>query len=210
MLRQQGQGLSMTSADMNIPLEEVEKIRALPGVAFALPVGQNLEMGGGGGLGIRQLEGINYAEFAAATKLRIIAGQPLPDAGDVAIIDFKEAASKKLKVGDKLRALQDRELTIVGIYEPEMGARVKAYDPIANDVCARQHPDLKIEYAGNAVDLAEDCDALVIVTEWEEFRYLDLDKVGEVMHSKVLIDGRNVLDPEAVKAAGFNYRGIGR
>lgn len=92
----------------------------------------------------------------------------------------------------------------------EMGARVKAYDPIANDVCARQHPDLKIEYAGNAVDLADDCDALVIVTEWEEFRYLDLDKVGEVMHSKVLIDGRNVLDPEAVKAAGFKYRGIGR
>jgi UDPglucose 6-dehydrogenase len=92
----------------------------------------------------------------------------------------------------------------------EMGARVKAYDPIANDACARQYPDLKIEYAGNAVDLAEDCDAVVIVTEWEEFRYLDLNKVGEVMHSKVLIDGRNVLDPEAVEAAGFKYRGIGR
>lgn len=92
----------------------------------------------------------------------------------------------------------------------EMGARVKAYDPIANDVCARQYPDLKIEYAANAVDLAEDCDAVVIVTEWDEFRYLDLQKVGDVMHAKVLIDGRNVLDPEAVEAAGFKYRGIGR
>jgi len=92
----------------------------------------------------------------------------------------------------------------------EMGARVKAYDPIANEVCAKQHPDLKIEYANDAVSLAEDCDAVVIVTEWEEFRYLDLVKVGEVMNAKVLIDGRNVLDPKAVEAAGFKYRGIGR
>jgi UDPglucose 6-dehydrogenase len=92
----------------------------------------------------------------------------------------------------------------------EMGARVKAYDPIANEVCAKQYPELKIEYASNAVSLAEDCDAVVIVTEWEEFRYLDLAKVGEVMNSKVMIDGRNVLDPAAVEAAGFKYRGIGR
>ncbi len=125
MLRQAGQGLSLTSADMNIPLTEIEKVRTVPGVAYAMPVGQNLEMGGGSGLGLRQLEGINFAEFAAATKLRIIAGQPLPSSGDVAIIDFKEAESKKLKVGDTLMALQGRELTIVGIYEPEMGARVK-------------------------------------------------------------------------------------
>ncbi|MEP7338156.1 MAG: UDP-glucose/GDP-mannose dehydrogenase family protein [Acidobacteriota bacterium] len=92
----------------------------------------------------------------------------------------------------------------------EMGAHVKAYDPIANEVCAKQYPDLKIEYANDAVSLAEDCDAVVIVTEWEEFRYLDLEKVGEVMNSKVVIDGRNVLDPAAVEAAGFKYRGIGR
>ena len=92
----------------------------------------------------------------------------------------------------------------------EMGARVKAYDPIANEACAKQHPDLKIEYASDAVSLAEDCDAIVIVTEWEEFQYLDLEKVGEVMNGKVLVDGRNVLDPAAVEAAGFKYRGIGR
>ncbi len=92
----------------------------------------------------------------------------------------------------------------------EMGARVKAYDPIANDACRAQHPDLKIEYAGDSLSLADDCDAIVIVTEWEEFRYLDLDRVGEMMHNKVLIDGRNVLDPDVVAKAGFVYRGIGR
>jgi len=92
----------------------------------------------------------------------------------------------------------------------EMGARVKAYDPIANEACHRQYPELKIEYAPNAIELAEDCDAVVVVTEWEEFRYLDLNQIGEVMNQKVLVDGRNVLDPEAVEAAGFKYRGVGR
>src|SRR5262249_34943123 len=92
----------------------------------------------------------------------------------------------------------------------EMGARVKAYEPIANETCRLQHPDLKIEYAEDAIRLAEDCDAIVIVTEWEEFQYLDLDRVKDVMHNRVLIDGRNVLDPEAVVFAGFTYRGIGR
>jgi UDPglucose 6-dehydrogenase len=92
----------------------------------------------------------------------------------------------------------------------DKGARVKAYDPIANEACRRLRPELKIEYAANVMALAEDCDAIVIVTEWEEFRYLDLNQIGEVMNAKVLIDGRNVLDPEAVEAAGFKYRGIGR
>ncbi len=92
----------------------------------------------------------------------------------------------------------------------EMGARVKAYDPIANEVCRRQYPDLKVEYSATAMELAEDCDAIVIVTEWEEFRYLDLDQIGEVMNQKMLVDARNVLDPEAVTRAGFKYRGIGR
>src|SRR5262245_23207116 len=59
----------------------------------------------------------------------------------------------------------------------EMGARVKAYDPIANDACRSQNPELKIEYADDAISLAEDCDAIVIVTEWEEFKYLDLEQI---------------------------------
>ena len=106
--------------------------------------------------------------------------------------------------------LRDAPALEIAMQLLEMGARVKAYDPIANDVCRAQHPDLKIEYAGDAIGLADDCDAIVIVTEWEEFRYLDLDQVGEVMRNKVLIDGRNVLDPDAVLKAGFVYRGIGR
>ena len=63
--------------------------------------------------------------LAAATgNLRIVEGQPLPQSGHVAIIDYKEAANHRIKVGDKIRALE-RDLTVVGIYEPEVGARVK-------------------------------------------------------------------------------------
>jgi putative ABC transport system permease protein len=124
MLRQGGQGISMTSADMTISESDVEAVRAVPGVAAATPVGQNIEMGASGGLGIRQIDGIDFQSFSAASNLRIAEGRPLPQSGDFAIIDFREAA-KGVKVGDKIKALQGRELTVVGIYEPEAGARIK-------------------------------------------------------------------------------------
>ncbi|HKQ73848.1 MAG TPA: FtsX-like permease family protein [Blastocatellia bacterium] len=124
MLRHSGQGLSLTSADMTIPVSDVEAVRAAPGVAMATPVGQNLEMGASGGLGIRQIDGIDFPSFAAASKLRIIEGEPLPQSGDFAIIDFNHAASRKIRVGDKIKGLE-RELTVVGVYEPEAGARIK-------------------------------------------------------------------------------------
>jgi UDPglucose 6-dehydrogenase len=92
----------------------------------------------------------------------------------------------------------------------ELGAKVKAYDPIANEDCRQQYPDLRIEYAENVLSLATDCDALVIVTEWEEFQHLDLSSLREVMNGNVIIDGRNVLDRQAARAANFKYRGIGR
>ncbi len=92
----------------------------------------------------------------------------------------------------------------------EMGAKVKAYDPIANEHCQKQYPDINIEYAENVESLARDCDAIVLVTEWEEFKHLDLQKLKEVMNGNVIIDGRNVLDQQAVRDANFIYRGIGR
>lgn len=124
MLRQGGQGLSLTAADMVIPTSDLEKIRGIPGVAIATPVGQNLEMGASGGVGIRQLDGIEFESFAAASKLRIVQGEPLPSAGDVAIVDIKEATNRQLKVGDQIKGL-GRDFTVVGIYEPEAGGRIK-------------------------------------------------------------------------------------
>lgn len=124
MLRQGGQGLSMTSADMTIPLKNLSQVLSVPGVAVATPVGQHLEMGGKNGLGLQQIDGIEFASFTAASRLRVTSGEPLPPSGDVAIVDAKYALNNKAKLGDKVKAL-GRELTIVGIYEPESGARIK-------------------------------------------------------------------------------------
>jgi len=124
MLRQAGQGLSLTSADMTIPIDAVDQVRAIPGVAIATPVGQNLEMGGGSGVGIQQIDGIQFDTFQAASLMKIIQGASLPSSGDVAIVDVKYALDRKTKVGDKINAI-GREFTVVGIYEPESGARIK-------------------------------------------------------------------------------------
>lgn len=124
MLKQGGQGLSLTSADMTLPIHDVDLVRAVPGVAIATPVGQNLEMGGGSGLGIRQIDGIEFDTFAQATRIRIVQGEPLPASGDVAIVDVKEFNGKKLKLGDKIK-WSGRELAVIGVYEPEAGARIK-------------------------------------------------------------------------------------
>jgi putative ABC transport system permease protein len=124
MLRQGGQGLSLTSADMIIPVSEIDAIRSIPGIAVVTPVGQKLEMGGTGGLGVQQTDGIEFDSFTAASQLRITQGQPLPGSGDFAIVDVQYALDNKMKPGDKVNVL-GRDFTVVGIYEPESGPRIK-------------------------------------------------------------------------------------
>ena len=91
-----------------------------------------------------------------------------------------------------------------------MGARVKAFDPIANEVCFNLRPDLDIVYAESAEDLVEGCDAVVLVTEWDDFKRLDPKRVSELMAGDLFIDARNVVDPEALRRAGLRGEGIGR
>lgn len=92
----------------------------------------------------------------------------------------------------------------------QMGARVRAYDPIAMSACRQQHPDLRISYCADAQSVAEHADALVLVTEWPEFGSLDLIDMAKRMNRAVLVDGRNLFDPARARTAGFDYAGIGR
>lgn len=117
------QGLSFTSMPLILPVQMAEKIKRLPGVAHVALVGQQLEMKGESGLGIRQIDGVEFASLAAMSNLRIVAGQALPSTGDFMIVDTRYAEGHKTKLGDKLMAL-GREFTIVGIYSPETGARM--------------------------------------------------------------------------------------
>lgn len=90
----------------------------------------------------------------------------------------------------------------------ENGARVRAYDPAAMAHAERLLPGVKL--TDNAYAAVEGAHCLVILTEWNEFKEMDLARVKSLMRSPLMIDGRNIYDPAKVKALGFTYRGIGR
>jgi UDPglucose 6-dehydrogenase len=90
-----------------------------------------------------------------------------------------------------------------------LGTKVKAYDPIVSQTGMR-HGLTGVLVETDPERLADACDALVLVTEWEQFRNFDYAKMAKLMNNPVLIDGRNYLDPKELENAGFRYVGIGR
>jgi UDPglucose 6-dehydrogenase len=133
------------------------------------------------------------------------------------------------KLQEKLFILKGRTIGLLGLaFKPDtddlrdapslqiaerllqMGVRVNAYDPIAMQACRENHPALRIHYCESPEEAAEDADALVLVTEWKQFAALDLRNLAKRMAHAILVDGRNLFDPEAARQAGFDYCGIGR
>ena len=90
-----------------------------------------------------------------------------------------------------------------------LGAKVKAYDPIVSQ-SGLSHGLSGVIIEGNAEMLADGCDALVLVTDWQEFMKLDYQKMVTLMAHPVMIDARNCLNPKTLQEAGFHYLGIGR
>jgi UDPglucose 6-dehydrogenase len=88
------------------------------------------------------------------------------------------------------------------------GVAVRAFDPAAMASARAVHPDLY--YAKDAYECASGADFLVLATEWNAFRALDLQRLAERMRGKVMIDLRNVYDPEEMKVAGWTYASVGR
>jgi UDPglucose 6-dehydrogenase len=88
------------------------------------------------------------------------------------------------------------------------GAVVRAYDPAAIERARAIMPD--IDYRRNAQGVARGADAIVVVTEWNEFKQLDMQKLKRLMRRPVIVDGRNLYDPAEMRRLGFVYRGIGR
>jgi UDPglucose 6-dehydrogenase len=90
----------------------------------------------------------------------------------------------------------------------QAGARIRAFDPAAMDNTRTVFPGL--HYAADAYDCAEGADFVVLATEWNEFRALDLERLARVVRSRTMIDLRNVYDPGELRAAGWQYTGVGR
>jgi UDPglucose 6-dehydrogenase len=88
------------------------------------------------------------------------------------------------------------------------GAEVRAYDPAAVERARMLLPE--VEYLKDAYQVAAGADAIVLVTEWNEFRQLDMARIKKLMRHPVVIDGRNIYDPSLMRKLGFTYRGIGR
>jgi UDPglucose 6-dehydrogenase len=79
---------------------------------------------------------------------------------------------------------------------------------VARETAAPHMP--AVEIMSDVYGMVKGCDALVVVTPWNEFKQIDLEKVKNLMNSPVVYDGRNIYDPERMKEMGFKYRAIGR
>jgi UDPglucose 6-dehydrogenase len=93
-------------------------------------------------------------------------------------------------------------------YLQDNGARIKAYDPKGMDQAKTELSD--VDYAPNAYDCIEGADALCILTEWEQFRALDLDRIKSLLKAPVIVDLRNIYKPDDMRRRGFTYYSIGR
>ncbi|HSV64580.1 MAG TPA: UDP-glucose/GDP-mannose dehydrogenase family protein [Mycobacteriales bacterium] len=90
----------------------------------------------------------------------------------------------------------------------ELGAAVRVFDPVALDNARRTHPEL--EYGDSALGVARDADVVVLLTEWAEFRQIEPEAMGGVVRHRRIVDGRHALDREQWRAAGWQYRALGR
>jgi UDPglucose 6-dehydrogenase len=146
----------------------------------------------------------------------------------LAVMDINQGQRKRAvqKISQALGGLKDKVIGILGLsFKPNTddtrdapaldiirmlqaaGAQVQAYDPQAMQATAREIKDLVL--CQNPYDVAKHADALLLATEWNEFKSLDFKKVKANMAGNLILDGRNIWDPEDLREMGFNYYGIG-
>ncbi|MGV8895278.1 MAG: UDP-glucose dehydrogenase family protein [Rhodoglobus sp.] len=104
--------------------------------------------------------------------------------------------------------IRDSPALDVAVQLRGLGATVVATDPHAIANARKLHPQL--DYVDTLEEALTDADAVVLVTEWEEFRHLDAEWAGKLVRNRIIVDGRNSLDSAAFRAAGWTYRGLGR
>lgn len=140
----------------------------------------------------------------------------------------KNRCSRFLRlINDKLNGAKGKTIAVLGLsFKPDtddmreaksiplmegliaLGANIKAYDPAAIDNSKKIFR--QIEYCKSSYEASEAADAIVIATEWREFKQLDLEKIKKGMRTPVIFDGRNIYNPERVRRFGFKYYSVGR
>ncbi len=107
---------------------------------------------------------------------------------------------------DDMREAKSAE--VVGLLH-EAGAAIKAYDPVATENARRLLPK-GVTYCASPYEAAEKADALALVTEWNEFKFLNLERLRSLMRRPVIFDGRNLYEPDRMRRLGFEYHSVGR
>jgi UDPglucose 6-dehydrogenase len=144
-----------------------------------------------------------------------------------AVIEVNELQKRRVvsKLQKHLDVLRGKRIALLGLaFKPQTddlreapsivlasrllaeGAEIVAWDPVAD----ASHLLNGVQFAATVLEALEDADAAVVVTEWPELRDVDWEEAGRLMRTKLLIDGRNMLDPAALRAHGFAYEGVGR
>jgi UDPglucose 6-dehydrogenase len=90
------------------------------------------------------------------------------------------------------------------------GATVRCYDPMAEPRAQRERPDLSVQYHTSIDEMIDGCEALVVMTDWDQFRHLPWAELAKTMRRRTVLDARNILDRLAMEQAGFTYLGVGR
>lgn len=149
---------------------------------------------------LKDVEEINkQAMQSIITKIKKLLGENLTD---------KEIGILGLSFKPDTDDMRDAPSVVVIGELKKLGAKMKAYDPIAMTNAKRIIQG--VTFCESALEVAENADAVVVMTEWNEFRQLDLEKMKKEMKTPNLIDGRNIYEPEHAKALGFSYIGVGR
>ena len=155
-------------------------------------------------------------------------GVPTPIVEAAREVNYQQRERVVEKLLDALKILKGRTVGLLGLaFKPHTddlrdapaldiakkliarGVKVKAHDPVALENARRMFPDLGICYCDRPEDAAKDADALVLVTEWPEYRELDWARVRSLMRHPLILDGRNFLDRKALVELGFEYMGMG-
>ncbi len=153
--------------------------------------------------------------------------QAVDSINDNQIESFITKVKNVLAAKSKTKDLKDVKVAVLGLaFKPNtddmrdapsikiirhlqgLGIEVTAFDPEANDVAQKIMPSVK--YAKNEYDAAKDKDAMLIVTEWPQFKELDLVRIKKLLKTPIIIDCRNIYDKEKLRELGFHYQGVGR
>jgi len=180
----------------------------------------NAGLGYGGSCFPKDVKGLYHLSENAGYKFRLLEEVDLINNTQVSYVLDKARKKVDTFAGKKVGLLglafkpdtddmrDARALVLINELLKE-GALIQAYDPVAMQTTKAIIGD-KITYASNAYEAAKDAEIIILVTEWNEFKKLDLNKIKSLMTDNIFIDGRNMYDSNEIKNAGFVYIGVGK